>query len=187
MWVLRGWGKEPTSLVLNYTATWSHSKATSGIGPDNWMPCCSNSGDFVCNPIIERAQERRAGEVRAGRWQGKNSHFAAFSVVFFHRVCDQPEILYASSQVVEMCEHGGNGQGQPVINQYADQHNSHLLSLISHNEHCDGEHTQKRKMAKVVSVWSNSFTTTTVHRREMCVMWCGAFPPTTIEMLIYQL
>lgn len=62
--------------MLNYTATWSRSAATSGIGPDNWMPCCSNFGDFVCNPIIETAQEWRAGEVRAGHWQqSKNGHF----------------------------------------------------------------------------------------------------------------
>jgi hypothetical protein len=38
---------------LNYTAAWSLSKPTSGIGPDNWMPSCSNLGNFVSNPIIE--------------------------------------------------------------------------------------------------------------------------------------
>lgn len=108
--------------MLNYTATWSHSKATSGIGPDNWMPCCSNFGGFVCNPIIETAQECRAGEVRAGRWQAKNSHYAAFFffssllLFFFHRVCDQCKKKFFASSV-EMSQHGGNSRGETVINQ----------------------------------------------------------------------
>lgn len=32
--------------ALNYTATCSLSKPTSGIGLDNWMLCCSNFGYF---------------------------------------------------------------------------------------------------------------------------------------------
>lgn len=49
------------SPALNYTAAWSLSKPTSGIGLDNWMPCCSNFGYFVYNPIIETVQDHRAG------------------------------------------------------------------------------------------------------------------------------
>lgn len=45
----------------NYTATWSLSKPTSGIGPDNWMPCCSHFGYFVYNPIIETVEDHTAG------------------------------------------------------------------------------------------------------------------------------
>lgn len=48
-----GGGYVRVAPVLNYTTRWFLSKPTSGIGPDNWMPCCSNFGYFVYNPIIE--------------------------------------------------------------------------------------------------------------------------------------
>lgn len=56
--------------VLNYTATWFHSKPTSGIGPDSWMQCYSNLGYFVYNPIIETVEDHRAG-TKEGRTEAK--------------------------------------------------------------------------------------------------------------------
>lgn len=55
------------SPVLNYTAAWSLSEPTSGIGPDNWMPCCFNFGYFVYKPVIETVKDHRAGWMEGGQ------------------------------------------------------------------------------------------------------------------------